>query len=459
MSYWRKREEKLRNLVKRGYLPSTHPEIFKSHFPEKSYEAISRAVRRYCRDLKEEVEEKETLLLENFSRGTLKADEDIEFLLERDTKLRQIKEKHRVLKKKYRKALTQLATNNQINDLIIKEFGEILPSVTPPSRAIGKLEKPERIACLELSDIHHGDLVLKRTTLGTGNFTRKLSRGRIAFLVDEVIRLTSQDLNYTFPILEIHLLGDMFSGEIHEELVQMSEEAITLLLLDLAVTLMKAFLEFAQHFPVVRIKAVSGNHGRRSRKKRSKLDAYDNWDWVLYQMLSGLLYNQSNIEFTIPASFGLFTTVGGNFTTFLMHGDTIRSYRGISYYGVEIEANKILSLLNFQKQNGIYVMDIDGDGDFPETLNYIEMGHFHTSSILNKTSLEVIMNGSVIGNSEYNIVALRKAQPPIQTLLIADEKGYSIRIPINLSEATEDYDRYQTDDFETLGTRIRDLLK
>jgi hypothetical protein len=57
-SFWKENKAKLRSLLKQGYTPSSDPLIFQELFPNKSISAISRASRRYARDILDKLQGK-----------------------------------------------------------------------------------------------------------------------------------------------------------------------------------------------------------------------------------------------------------------------------------------------------------------------------------------------------------------------------------------------------------------
>lgn len=93
------------------------------------------------------------------------------------------------------------------------------------------------------------------------------------------------------------------------------------------------------------------------------------------------------------------------------------SWNGLPYYGVERKTRRITAL---GAVNGVIP-------------NYYLYGHFHTSSSLQHTTGEVIMNGSWMSTDEYALEALGAYSEPFQWLMgVHKNYGITWRLPIKL---------------------------
>ena len=124
-------------------------------------------------------------------------------------------------------------------------------------------------------------------------------------------------------------MGDIFSGNIHEELIQTNEDTI-LGSLDHWADLLAAVIEGAvDEFGHVHFAGVVGNHGRNTRKPRAKLRVRDNFDWFLYRMLARHFAKDSRVTFQIPESADCNVKIY-NTNYRLSHGDQFRGGSGIA---------------------------------------------------------------------------------------------------------------------------------
>ena len=153
---------------------------------------------------------------------------------------------------------------------------------------------------------------------------------------------------------------------------------------------------------------VVGNHGRRTRKPRSKLRARDNPDWFSLRLESHWA-SDDRVTFNIPDSPDCFVTVHDS-TYLLTHGDQARGGGGIG--GIWPPIMRLVA----RKRN---------NSDF----TCMVLGHFH--QLVLAPSSGFIMNGSLKGYDEYASVENFPFEPPQQALWInVPEKGILWQTPI-----------------------------
>ena len=98
------------------------------------------------------------------------------------------------------------------------------------------------------------------------------------------------------------MLGDMISGDIHDELIKTNQDNVMGQVIRGANLIAQALMSFAPHFKTITVPCVVGNHGRMTRKPPMK-DKYVDWDWMLYKWVSAYCSHQPNIKFQIKKSF------------------------------------------------------------------------------------------------------------------------------------------------------------
>lgn len=447
--FWTRPEnkKKILSLLEKGYSPYTSPDKFVAEFPSKSLEAISRAVRRYFKDISV-------------------PEVSIEERIEKDRTVLRLSAEIKEVKELY----TTLLDRENIADRLVSAFQLAIDkrqslTVPIPNITTSKTRKP-LVAVLDVSDIHHSEVVLPESTLGLGDYDTQMSRARLAFMAEKSMMIVKEIIGHQVDEMSVHILGDIVTGMIHDELARNAEMFLADAVCDVAIALALMILDLARNFKVVKVRCVSGNHGRFNKKPAFKEDAVNNWDFIVYQFMSILLANQENVIFEIPRSFWYLADVNG-FGSLLMHGQFIKSWGGIPYYGIFRTATNLTDLININIRRKILdkqeidILEIMNVKD-PNLLDfkYIEMGHFHSSAILNKSSVEIIMNGSVIGNGEFNIFNMTNGQDPKQWLLLAHPtEGYTGRYPISLSHATRDMgDRYSSTKELDMGSRFREAV-
>lgn len=307
---------------------------------------------------------------------------------------------------------------NSFQDLILDAIRELTPQMTFPPPI--KLDKPidtittESVGLL-LSDIHGGEVVLAEQTGGLSEYNIDITAEYIQSLGQKIIHILQTNHSKTkIEKLYVFMLGDMITGMIHnlmEHTPMTAIEAKNYTAMIIACLLR----DLNQYYPLV-CDCVVGNHPRLTETKRYKWRAEDNLDYDLYIQVATILMNFTTIKFNIPRSFWYIEEVYG-WKFLLLHGDDIRSWNQIPWYGIERALKNFQSLL---QANNL-------------SFDYACLGHFHNIGTLDRCRGEVILNGSAIGTTDYSIGKLFTGNKPKQLLFgIHKDHGITWRYPINL---------------------------
>lgn len=195
------------------------------------------------------------------------------------------------------------------------------------------------------------------------------------------------------------MLGDLVSGIIHDELKQNDEVGIVKQMLHAVDAIAEAILMLCQEFEEVRVTSVVGNHGRVSEKYYFKGKANNNFDYLVSKMLEKLTADQPNLSWNVPESFWAMEEVCGD-TFFLSHGDFVRSWSGIPWYGLSRAYLKWRTLA----------------ADYGISFDHMVIGHFHNPNVFTMVRGMMFVNGSTKGGDEYAIGAISAACDPVQLL-------------------------------------------
>ena len=392
----------------------------------------------------------------NISKMELKTAEDIAFemgkeevigqiITEFEQKLRQKDQSHNELKRKYRHALDE---RNRMDALLEMAHNSIISLGKVPAGSLydppQRSHTPETAVAL-FSDTHWGEVVSSEETYGLNEYNWTIAQRRAAFYIDTITDIVKNRLiGYDLPRLEFWMLGDMLSGIIHQELMATNDLNLMDGVMGGSLVLANMLRELAQVFPEVHCVGVVGNHPRTTNKPAFK-EKYVNWDYVLYNIVSLLLQDQKNITWEIPKSFFTIREVYPSQSFLLYHGDGVKSWSGVPWYGIEREINAFTALLASKETY------------FP----YVAMGHFHTASEIDRIAGEYFINGAGIGGNEYSIGRLVKSSPPKQFFFgVHPKKGVSWRYKIRLDYGDKDksLDRYKYNPDLLLLDQARTLL-
>jgi len=252
---------------------------------------------------------------------------------------------------------------------------------------------------VHLSDFQYGEFVDPDQVMGLNSYDCEIAARRIYQL--EQLILTSLDVigrAHPVPTLRLLLLGDMVSGAIHNELAETNDANLYEQWAQLSLLLAQFVLRLAARFEQVVIEGVPGNHGRTTIRPGAK-DRFVNWDYLMYQTLSLMLMNQGNVTCDFPRSPLMTTEIEGH-TYLLFHGDEIKSWQGIPWYGIERSIARLRELMQARSVN----------------FEYAALGHMHNWAELERAVGQIMINGSLVGGSEYGIGRLFSTCPPTQAL-------------------------------------------
>ena len=274
-----------------------------------------------------------------------------------------------------------------------------------------------------MSDWHLDERVNLAQMGGVNEFDRKIAEARAANFFDNVVRLAEHYVRgIKYEGLYLLLGGDIFSGNIHEELKMTNECTIIESLLYWVEPVASGIRYLADRFHAVHIPCVVGNHGRLSYKPVAKNRAQDNFDYLFYNMLAMALKDDTRITWDISQAADCRFTVHD--TSFLLtHGDQFRGGTGI--------AGLLSPLLlgdhrKRKRQNALH-----------QPYDWMVYGHWH-SLVLGVRGL--LGNGSLKGYDEYAMVSNFDYEPPQQAFwLVQPRRGVTMRWPVHVLGDNEKY--------------------
>jgi hypothetical protein len=271
------------------------------------------------------------------------------------------------------------------------------------------------IPTLLASDWHWGEVVDAAQVGGVNEYDLKIAQDRArAFIETSIDLLKNRFNNPKYEGVVFALGGDMFSGNIHDELATTNDMEVMPCVLDLWGTLVWCIETLVEEFGKVFVPCVSGNHGRNTHKIQNKNRNYTNFDWLLYQFLNKRFENDKRITFFIPDGSDAYYQVYG-YKYLLTHGDQFRGGDGvIGCLGAIIRGDHKKRSRNAQ---------IDQEYDT------MLIGHFHQLIQLQR----LIVNGSLKGYCEYAYSNNFGFEPPRQALWITHPlHGITFSCPVNV---------------------------
>jgi hypothetical protein len=277
------------------------------------------------------------------------------------------------------------------------------PSIKPP--------KPDnRVRGAEVACVGIGDWQLGKTT---PNYDSDVCAERIERLANKVIQLTDIQ-RADHPVKECHVwgIGDHVEGElIFPGQAHKIDSGLYRQVCINGLQIMDRFLSrMLGHFDKVKFFGIPGNHGQPGGPARREYDPETNADRMLYRIVEHgfKCRGDKRIEFVIPdgpreRNWYAVDKIG-DYSTLLVHGDQIRGWGGIPWYG----ANK--------KALGWKV------GGIPDHFDDVISGHFHTPA---RVTINTVTYRFIGSPESYNTFAqehLAAAGRPSQHLQFVHPK-------------------------------------
>lgn len=287
-------------------------------------------------------------------------------------------------------------------------------------KSIGEGKVIEETLVMHLSDMHADEEVEPHMVGGLEKYGMSIAVCRAERFVDTVIKFTQQTLaNYRFKKLVILSYGDNTSGEIHGGVAHSTYN--NMFRNSLAIGQLQAlmFRDLAPYFDEIEILCLPGNHGRRTPKKEYN-GPWNNWDYLISEIAKMHCKDLPNVKFHIPECFSVVTEIAGH-QFYIAHGDDIKSWNSIPFYGIERKTRRLVALHHAMTNTKV---------------KYFVFGHFHMLSTMSDLNGETIINGAWIGTSPYGYESFSGYREPQQLIHgVHPDYGITWRLNVRLKDA------------------------
>ena len=353
-----------------------------------------------------------------------------------DKRLATYKAETAYYKKLYEGSLKGTVKQNLLIDAIQEltpAFNKVSVKVLPKPKGKHK-GNSSQIAIAPLSDTHIGEYVDYEQMAGLNSYSFDVFNRRLSGWASQVLTLI-QLRREAVPIKElvVPMLGDMISGDIHEELSNTNLDNCMQQMIRGANLIAQALMFLAPNFEKIRVPCVVGNHGRMTRKPPMK-DKYMDWDYMLYQWIAAFCQNQKNIEFDIPKSY-LNTFQVFNRNILIMHGDSASGAGSLTT--ITRVLTNLRSVLQYRKGLEVEAGDLHSDIDpdiLPASFDSVMMGHFHRCDEIDIGTGHAMICGCMKGGDEFALQRLAVITKPQQIVTYWHPKyGYIAKETIYLN--------------------------
>ena len=331
-----------------------------------------------------------------------------------DKKVATYKAEANYFKKLYEKSIKDDAKKEIITDAI-KNNAPAFPKLrsvyksSKNSDSSQKRGKTPQVVVAPLSDLHIGDNVNLEQMSGLNSYDIDIFNRRLYGWATQLLNLVELRRNVA-PVDEliIPMLGDMVSGDIHEELARTNIDNCMQQMIRGANLIAQSIMFLSPHFSKITIPCVVGNHGRMTRKPPMK-DKYMDWDFMLYQWLAAYLRNQEHITFSIPKAFINSFEVGKS-NILIMHGDSISGAGS-----TQAISKGVTGLRAFlQYRNTLEDAILTSQDDMITQFDSVMMGHFHRIEEIDIGTGTIHICGTMKGGDEFAAQRLHAINKPRQ---------------------------------------------
>ena len=359
------------------------------------------------------------------------------------------------------KTYNDLLRKTASTELIIEKFTSAVQALPPVNiEGLSKYRSREisKDACedvvLLVGDVHCGNCVLPEETFGLGNYNMEIYSTRMDNMIESVIKIANLHRKmYNVKRLHIFCLGDLvqgMNGAGKWSPVYIEQDVLTQVFVCME-KFAASLAVLGNAFEHIDFYGVYGNHGRTAQRGIEK--DFVNWDYVMYRFLEKTLQNQPNLSFHINKSWMAIAQVQ-NSKFLLVHGDDIKGWAGIPFYGIARSEGRYRSLLEqFKSPNEAhnvckpYIEKLKKNPDdvnsifelinavmiYTKSFDYLVLGHFHSAATwFTNSGGRIIANGAFYSGDVYSMKQLQAANPAVQKLFGVNKKGITWQYDLEL---------------------------
>lgn len=310
--------------------------------------------------------------------------------------LAELKNQNAVLAKALEDATTKLDT---VLTVIEDSSDYVLPA---PKTLRSKKGNPSTVSVTLCSDLHVEERVEGHRISYLNEHNLEISEEKLhRFWRNQVSLIKMMQAKADVQTHVLWLGGDLFTGHIHEELVETTELTPSQAILWLRKRIMAGikYLRAELDVPRIIVPCTYGNHGRSTHKMRIATAADHSWEWLMYQIMREDLEEQKldGVEMIVPSGDIFYLHLLPDYAVRFLHGHQI-TYRG-GTGGLHIPLNKRVEKWDRAKR-----------------ANVTCFGHYHT-----KIDLEyAVGNGSLIGFNAFAESLGFAPEPAQQVMFFVD---------------------------------------
>lgn len=256
-------------------------------------------------------------------------------------------------------------------------------------------------AIIVATDWHAEQRVDAASVNGLNEFNLQVATRRIRRLWEKAVYLTESAKSISkIKTCVLAVLGDMITGDIHDELLETNFLSPTKAIAFVQEHLADGIRYLLKHgkFERIDVPCCVGNHGRTTRKPRVATRIDNNYEWLAYHNLASEFRKDKRVQFHIAEGYHQYLDVCGHACRF-HHGDGMKYFGGVG--GITIPVNKAIAQWSKSRH---------ADYDF--------FGHWH-QFLWHKSW---VCCPSLIGYDPWSLWIKAEYEPPSQAFGVMDSK-------------------------------------
>lgn len=336
-------------------------------------------------------------------------------------------EENRVLRADIKKLQKRLGHEGEFFDRIVEATRV---SATKPRYAVKRQrdKKPANSVITPCYDQQFGQFVRPTDTPGNqGGFSVEVFDTRLKRWVEGVCGIIGKRAEgYRLQELFIPFGGDqvegdeIFGGQAWQLELDPARQVWELAeKMDSAVRQIVKFAKEEVGIPKIACYGVTGNHGKVGGKRGGARPATYSWDWLFLKILFDRLRAEPIDQFAIEPGGSLFFRAGGHEFQ-AVHGDEIRGWGGLPFYGLTRFDGRSIRL-----HGRIY--------------RYLIMGHHHQPAEIPNGAGETIVSGDWVGANNLSKFIAAASRPQQKVLFVSEKWGIDGTERIYFAQADEAY--------------------
>lgn len=316
-------------------------------------------------------------------------------------------------------AETEAARQRLLNELgDAKEQIEALTRLSkrPPAPIVAKKatrgKRRQGVPVINLSDWHIEEPVYPEQVNGLNHYNLDIADKCITQCT-EAFEWFCRDPRWDMRFGVLNYMGDLYSGYIHDELVEGNLLSPVESVVWLQARIERQIRTILAHCPfeTLIVMCEDGNHGRMTHKMRVGTRTANSLEWLLYKSIAARFADEKRVRFQIAEGDYNYLSIYDTNVCFF-HGDSVKYQGGVG--GLLVPLMRGLNELRKYKPADVYVL-----------------GHFHQYMSLPN----VVVNGSMIGTNAYSMRYKFAPEPRQQSFFLIDsERGKCVSAPVWLPQ-------------------------